>query len=55
MPWGSLENYLHDISPAEKPLDWNTRMRIDVGAVKGLEYLHDKMKPQPQMFQKKFR
>ncbi|XP_024636619.1 probable serine/threonine-protein kinase PBL7 [Medicago truncatula] len=45
MPLGSLENHLHDLSPGEKPLDWNTRMKIAAGAAKGLEYLHDKMKP----------
>ncbi|XP_021889812.1 probable serine/threonine-protein kinase PBL5 [Carica papaya] len=45
MPLGSLENHLHDFLPGRKPLDWNARMKIAAGAARGLEYLHEKMKP----------
>ncbi|BAT84764.1 hypothetical protein LR48_Vigan03g175400 [Vigna angularis] len=45
MALGSLESHLHDVSPDEEPLDWNTRMIIACGSAKGLHYLHDEAKP----------
>ncbi|KHM99246.1 Serine/threonine-protein kinase PBS1 [Glycine soja] len=45
MALGSLESHLHDVSPDEEPLDWNTRMMIACGAAKGLNYLHHEAKP----------
>ncbi|KAG5072041.1 hypothetical protein JHK86_007252 [Glycine max] len=45
MPRGSLEDHLHDLLPDQKPLDWNTRMKIAAGAAKVLEYLHNKANP----------
>ncbi|KAF7119353.1 hypothetical protein RHSIM_Rhsim13G0044500 [Rhododendron simsii] len=45
MPLGSLEDHLLDLSPGHRPLDWFTRIKIGLGAAKGLEYLHDKANP----------
>ncbi|KAL7172740.1 hypothetical protein ACSBR2_032252 [Camellia fascicularis] len=45
MPLGSLEDHLLDLPPGQKSLDWFTRMKIALGAAKGLEYLHDKANP----------
>ncbi|XP_020692141.2 probable serine/threonine-protein kinase PBL7, partial [Dendrobium catenatum] len=45
MPFGSLQDHLLDIVPNNIPLDWFTRMKIAAGAAKGLEYLHDVVKP----------
>ncbi|KAF7103831.1 hypothetical protein CFC21_104772 [Triticum aestivum] len=42
MPFGSLEDHLHDSSPGKAPLDWNTWMNIAAGVARGLEYMHDK-------------
>ncbi|XP_059626876.1 probable serine/threonine-protein kinase PBL25 [Cornus florida] len=45
MPLGSLEDHLLDLRPNQKALDWLTRMKVALGAAKGLEYLHDKANP----------
>ncbi|GJU36293.1 probable serine/threonine-protein kinase PBL7 [Tanacetum coccineum] len=45
MPLGSLEYHLYDLPYDRQKLDWNTRMKIAVGAAKGLEYLHNKANP----------
>lgn len=34
-----------DLSSGQRPLDWFTRIKIGLGAAKGLEYLHDKANP----------
>ncbi|KAJ4883916.1 Protein kinase superfamily protein [Raphanus sativus] len=40
MPMGSLEDHLYDLEPDQIPLSWNIRMKIAVGAARGMEYLH---------------
>ncbi|GJM94339.1 hypothetical protein PR202_ga10978 [Eleusine coracana subsp. coracana] len=40
MPRGSLENHLFRRSSHFQPLSWNLRMRIALGAAKGLAFLH---------------
>ncbi|KAG1371706.1 receptor-like cytoplasmic kinase [Cocos nucifera] len=45
MPRGSLENHLFRRSSYFQPLSWNLRMKVALGAAKGLAFLHsDKAK-----------
>ncbi|KAJ8479792.1 hypothetical protein OPV22_023519 [Ensete ventricosum] len=43
MPRGSLENHLFRRSSYVQPLSWNLRMKIALGAAKGLAFLHSDM------------
>ncbi|PWA82306.1 protein kinase-like domain-containing protein [Artemisia annua] len=40
MPRGSLENHLFRRSTYFQPLSWNLRLKVALGAAKGLAYLH---------------
>ncbi|XP_015692787.2 probable serine/threonine-protein kinase PBL7 [Oryza brachyantha] len=45
MPLGSLQDHLLDLTPNSQPLSWHTRMKIAVGAARGIEYLHEIANP----------
>ncbi|XP_011000800.1 PREDICTED: receptor-like serine/threonine-protein kinase ALE2 isoform X1 [Populus euphratica] len=45
IPNGSVESYLHGVDQETDPLDWDARMKIALGAARGLAYLHEDSSP----------
>ncbi|KAK4337904.1 hypothetical protein RND71_042391 [Anisodus tanguticus] len=45
IPNGSVESHLHCVDKEISPLDWNARMKIALGAARGLAYLHEDSSP----------
>ncbi|XP_021293955.1 receptor-like serine/threonine-protein kinase ALE2 isoform X1 [Herrania umbratica] len=45
VPNGSLESHLHGVDKETGPLDWGARMKIALGAARGLAYLHEDSSP----------
>ncbi|XVE88704.1 hypothetical protein DITRI_Ditri19aG0090200 [Diplodiscus trichospermus] len=45
VPNGSLESHLHGVDKETDPLDWGVRMKIALGAARGLAYLHEDSSP----------
>ncbi|GKE32337.1 receptor-like serine/threonine-protein kinase ALE2 [Tanacetum coccineum] len=45
IPNGSVESHLHGIDKEVAPLDWGARLKIVLGAARGLAYLHEDSSP----------
>ncbi|XP_047341092.1 receptor-like serine/threonine-protein kinase ALE2 isoform X2 [Impatiens glandulifera] len=45
IPNGSVESHLHGIDKENSPLNWAGRMKIALGAARGLAYLHEDSSP----------
>ncbi|KAL3631996.1 hypothetical protein CASFOL_024980 [Castilleja foliolosa] len=45
VPNGSVESHLHGADKEIAPLDWRARMKIALGAARGLAYLHEDSSP----------
>ncbi|MCO5613526.1 hypothetical protein L7F22_067803 [Adiantum nelumboides] len=45
IPNGNVESHLHGLKKLVQPLDWNARMKIALGAARGLAYLHEDANP----------
>ncbi|XP_028074546.1 receptor-like serine/threonine-protein kinase ALE2 isoform X9 [Camellia sinensis] len=45
IPNGSVESHLHGVDKETAPLDWGARMKIALGAARGLAYLHEDSSP----------
>ncbi|XP_059641369.1 receptor-like serine/threonine-protein kinase ALE2 [Cornus florida] len=45
VPNGSVESHLHGADKEAAPLDWGARMKIALGAARGLAYLHEDSSP----------
>ncbi|KAE8718825.1 Serine/threonine-protein kinase PBS1 isoform 4 [Hibiscus syriacus] len=45
IPNGSVESHLHGVDKESSPLNWDARMKIALGAARGLAYLHEDSSP----------
>ncbi|WRX33249.1 Serine-threonine/tyrosine-protein kinase [Theobroma cacao] len=45
IPNGSVESHLHGVDKDSAPLDWDARIKIALGAARGLAYLHEDSSP----------